>query len=61
MGPLQPPMRGLGETNMAKGQKHGNREVRKPKAAKAPKAAVSTSGLAAKSTLDRIVPAKKKG
>lgn len=45
---------------MAKGQKRSNREAKKPKAAKAPKQVMPPSGLAAKSSLERIAPASKK-
>jgi len=43
---------------MAKGQMRGNREVKKPKAVKAPQAVTEESF--GKAVLDRIAPQKKK-
>lgn len=45
---------------MAKGQKRSNRELKKPKAAKAPMEKAPVAGAAIRTTLDRIAPAKKK-
>ena len=47
------------ETNMAKGQKRGNREIRKPKANK-PTAAAAASSVLIKGTLTPVSIAKKK-
>jgi hypothetical protein len=61
---FMPPMRGREEKTMAKGQQKSNREQKKPKAAKPPKAPVSAlraSDPASRSTLERIGAAKKKG
>jgi hypothetical protein len=46
---------------MAKGQKRSTRELKKPKAAKAPMETMQAAGVSSsKSTLERIQPGKKK-
>ena len=45
---------------MAKGQKRSNREIKKPKAAKAPMEVMQSAGSGGKSTLERIAPTKNK-
>jgi hypothetical protein len=45
---------------MAKGQKRSNRELKKPKAAKAPMETVTSSGFPLKPTLGRSPEAAKK-